>query len=993
MKAVIKRMMVLRTLMALTALMTIIPLQAQVKIGQDAEPVKGAVLELHNNKVTGYVGGLKLPNVSIENVNTIPTGFSENSLNLTEQGNLTGAIVYNTNPSAIGGQGIGVYYWNGSKWIKDAPVTYTATNGLTLNGTAMELGGELIKNTTVDLNYYNLIFANSKSGFGNLGVGLTLGTTPASKVHIAGDLLMEQTGNLGISRIRMIGNGASQSDPPGGRLGILMFGKANNMNPYYGSGWGVNPSPHAYVEGTETMIGSIVSGTLRFGTRYDNSESIKMIIDGLGNVGIGTGTTAPTHRLHIFSGGTGAPVAGFKLQDGYQRAGYVLTSDANGVGTWQDATVSADNGLTRSTTGTKPIELGGTLNKNTTINTGTFDMIFSGGGTTQSMYFNKGNVSIGANINSLYKLYVVGQTRINGTTRIDNNLGIGLDPQYALHVQNGAVLAQTGSNAADKSNVWIGNETQTHPGPTYDSGGRLGVGVTPGTVPAAKIHVKGGSIVVENKEAILRMVSNATNRPNDPTKILGGVLFGRDYAMAPQPHANGYGSQVTAFAGVYGIEEMNTDNTTFSGQLQFRTTPNAANAVDRISMKIDGFGNVGIGSKFDNNYTNPTHTLHITTNGTKATPVAGFKLEDGTQTDKYVLTSDKDGVGTWQAVPNDVYKEPWNRMRTTEPSVNNTDSSYLMARVAIGVNQPAIIHKDHAQFTVVGGDASINGITVGTGKGNNNTNAAIGRYALETLNPLMTPRDDDDEARKGELNAAIGYRAGYRITTGNSNTMLNSWGNVTTGSGNLLIGRNATVIDETGNHQISIHNLICAAGATGAFFTDSNGKSTSDGFVGIGLRNPQAKFHIRANRPDDSFMLEDGNEKNDGYVLTTNAAGFATWKAPNSTPSDHRLKTNIVPSKYGLSEIMKLQPVNYEMKSNPGVEHVGFIAQDVKQVIPEVVGGKEGDLEKGETLSIAYSEFAPVLTKAIQEQQAQIETQQKLIEQLMARLKELEATK
>jgi len=111
------------------------------------------------------------------------------------------------------------------------------------------------------------------------------------------------------------------------------------------------------------------------------------------------------------------------------------------------------------------------------------------------------------------------------------------------------------------------------------------------------------------------------------------------------------------------------------------------------------------------------------------------------------------------------------------------------------------------------------------------------------------------------------------------------------------------------------------------------------------------------------------------------------------TVSDSRLKTNITPVKYGLSEIMKLKPVNYEMKEKSGVERIGFLAQEVKEVIPELVIGTEGNLEKGETLSITYGEFAPVLTKAIQEQQAQIESLLKIIEQLETRLKAVEETK
>jgi hypothetical protein len=49
-----------------------------------------------------------------------------------------------------------------------------------------------------------------------------------------------------------------------------------------------------------------------------------------GNVGIGL--TAPSTKLHIYATQSGA----FRLEDGTQSyVGYVLTSDANGVGTWQ----------------------------------------------------------------------------------------------------------------------------------------------------------------------------------------------------------------------------------------------------------------------------------------------------------------------------------------------------------------------------------------------------------------------------------------------------------------------------------------------------------------------------------------------------------------------------------------------------------------------------------------------------------------------------------
>ena len=120
-----------------------------------------------------------------------------------------------------------------------------------------------------------------------------------------------------------------------------------------------------------------------------------------------------------------------------------------------------------------------------------------------------------------------------------------------------------------------------------------------------------------------------------------------------------------------------------------------------------------------------------------------------------------------------------------------------------------------------------------------------------------------------------------------------------------------------------------------------------NGNIGFGLSNPTAPLHMASG----------------AYA---SAAGV--WV----NASDARLKTNIVPTTYGLKEVMALRPVHYNMKKG-GEAQVGFIAQEVRKVVPEVVSGIEGDLLKGETLGLSYGNLVPVLTKAIQEQQAQIE--------------------
>jgi hypothetical protein len=82
--------------------------------------------------------------------------------------------------------------------------------------------------------------------------------------------------------------------------------------------------------------------------------------------------------------------------------------------------------------------------------------------------------------------------------------------------------------------------------------------------------------------------------------------------------------------------------------------------------------------------------------------------------------------------------------------------------------------------------------------------------------------------------------------------------------------------------------------------------------------------------------------------------------------SDARLKENIKTIDKGLADVLSLRPVSYNRIGSEQTE-IGFIAQEVQPIIPEVVH------DTGEYLGISYGNITAVLVKAIQELSAEVE--------------------
>jgi hypothetical protein len=131
---------------------------------------------------------------------------------------------------------------------------------------------------------------------------------------------------------------------------------------------------------------------------------------------------------------------------------------------------------------------------------------------------------------------------------------------------------------------------------------------------------------------------------------------------------------------------------------------------------------------------------------------------------------------------------------------------------------------------------------------------------------------------------------------------------------------------------------------------------------------------------------------------STVTCGNSSWKwnavwSTNGTiqTSDETKKENIKPISYGLTEVMNLNPVSFQWKDKQtrlgDGTNLGFLAQDLEKVLPDVVvhekisqqeidnakNEKGIDISSTDAYGVKYSEIIPVLVKAIQEQQAEIE--------------------
>jgi hypothetical protein len=182
--------------------------------------------------------------------------------------------------------------------------------------------------------------------------------------------------------------------------------------------------------------------------------------------------------------------------------------------------------------------------------------------------------------------------------------------------------------------------------------------------------------------------------------------------------------------------------------------------------------------------------------------------------------------------------------------------------------------------------------------------------------------------------------------------------------------------------------------------------------------SPAATASVRAYTGNEGFFLTNSNNNRSWEFWVNNLNGSlalfndqlgqavpAGTFALNGvyTPSDSRLKKDVAALGSGvLGKMMQLRPVTYRYNvEQPSARpSLGFLAQDVQALFPELVGENASRDGKASYLSLNYAGFGVLAVKAVQEQQAEIEGLkrekhhlQQRVESLESRLKKLEEKK
>ena len=231
----------------------------------------------------------------------------------------------------------------------------------------------------------------------------------------------------------------------------------------------------------------------------------------------------------------------------------------------------------------------------------------------------------------------------------------------------------------------------------------------------------------------------------------------------------------------------------------------------------------------------------------------------------------------------------------------------------------------------------------------------------------MTP------TQKLEVNGGIALQSTQLLRWNNAGTIT---GSIAADNSNNLLFYNGSANTERMRIDSSGNLLV---GKTSVDYTTVGFEATpSSIFQANAMTADGKKALLLARKTSDGDVLE--FRKNSTAVGSISVTGSGTTY---NTTSDIRLKTDIAPIADATDKLMAMNAVSHKWKSDPDADAVvGFIAQEMAEIVPEAVNKGEGE---DDMWSMDYGRITPVLVAALQDAVNEIKTLKERVAELEAK--------
>jgi hypothetical protein len=399
-------------------------------------------------------------------------------------------------------------------------------------------------------------------------------------------------------------------------------------------------------------------------------------------------------------------------------------------------------------------------------------------------------------------------------------------------------------------------------------------------------------------------------------------------------------------------------------------------AIGNLSMANGtmAFGNVAVG-----NFT-------LTLNDSSFNTAVGFAAlnsnqeGDNTAIGALALTSNLGGFYNSAVGSNALFSNDYGFANSSVGAyslINNLDGAY---NNAIGF-QSMFSNTSGTRNNAIGNNALVNNST-------GSYNVAVGRASLTTNST-------------GNGNTAIGNKALSTNNSGNFNTAIGDSAFADAGAtafnNSTAIGYQANII--ASNTIVLGNTSITSIKGQVGFSTFSDGRYKKDvvedikGLAFVMQLRPVSYHYnfekIRADRFNNTIT----NNDDDGIKSFTPTSKFSRLNFKNKLSGHNSFKISQLHTGISTAAMPDLTAYYNEVKQNDQIRYTGFIAQEVEAAAKKSgfdFSGVDKPKNENDQYALRYAEFVVPLVKAVQEQQAIIDAQNKKIEDLIKRLEKLE---